>query len=210
MWRIQSNSGPVVSKEVLSHFWRGDRSQSHTTDFNDSEPLKAPGIWWNTKTDHFIFSIPKTVLNVNDPRTKQTLFSIASKVFDLMGLNTHLLFWAYILFQDLWQRELQWEDHLNKDIHVAAWWGSWKSELSKLSCSIPCYLMAHSGANSKIELHGFTNALPCRALFNPPDIHEDASENDSTARECYLYQQKLINHFCRPGKEFHKLNCIQQ
>lgn len=92
---------------------------------------KALGIWWNTKTDCFMLSIPKTVLNAHDPGTKQSLLSIASKVFDLMGLImiTPFTIRLKILFQELWERGLLWEDQLDEDI--AGQWRFWKSELSE-------------------------------------------------------------------------------
>ena len=55
-----------------------------------------------------------------------------------------------MLFQELWQRGLQWEDRLDEDI-----------ELSQLSCiTIPRYFMGNIESNSSIELHGFGNASP--------------------------------------------------
>ena len=109
------------------------------------KPLKALGICWNTIIVFFFFlSVPKSVLKVDDPETKRSLLSIASRIFDPMGLLTPFTIRAKIFFQDLWQRGLEWEDWMNED--VAVQWRSWKSELPHLSCiSIPCYLMADVG-----------------------------------------------------------------
>ena len=80
------------------------------------------------------------MLTANYPETKRSLVSIASKVFDPMGLITPFTIRAKMLFQELWQRGLQWEDRLDDDI--ADQWRSWKSELSQLSCNtIPRYFM---------------------------------------------------------------------
>ena len=96
---------------------------------------------------------------MDDPETKRSLLSIASRIFDPMGLLTPFTIRAKILFQDLWQRGLEWEDRMNED--VAVQWRSWKSELPHLSCiSIPCYLMADVGSSSTIELHVFGDASP--------------------------------------------------
>ena len=48
---------------------------------------------------------------MNDPETKSLLtpLSIASRIFDPMGLLTPFTVKAKIVFQDLWQRELEWE-----------------------------------------------------------------------------------------------------
>ena len=97
------------------------------------------------------------MLTANDPETKRSLLSIASKVFDLMGLITPLTIRAKMLFQDLWQRGSQWEDHLDDDI--ADQWRSWKSKLSRLSCiTVPRYFMGNIESSSSIVIHGFGDA----------------------------------------------------
>ena len=64
-----------------------------------------------------------------------------------------------MLFQELWQRGLQWEDRLDEDI--VDQWRLWKSELSQLSCiTIPRYFMGNIESSSSIELHGFGDASP--------------------------------------------------
>ena len=56
------------------------------------------------------------MLAVSYPETKRSLLSIASRVFDPMGLITPFTIRAEMLFQELWQRGLQWEDRLDEDI----------------------------------------------------------------------------------------------
>ena len=146
------------SKEVLSHIEEQEQCQSSTIDFNASEPLKALGICWDTLNDCFDFCVPPYVLNDSDPETKRSLLSIASRIFDPMGLITPFTIRAKMLFQELWQRGLQWEDHLDEDISVQ--WRSWRSELSQLNCiNVPRYFMTNIGSSSSIELHGFGDAL---------------------------------------------------
>ena len=147
------------SREVLSHIAEQEQAEASTPDFNASEPLKALGICWNTLTDCFLFSVSSSMLAVSDPETKRSLLSIASRVFDPMGLITPFTIRAKMLFQELWQRGLQWEDRLDEDI--ADQWRSWKSELSQLSCiTIPRYFMGNIKSSSSIELHGFGDASP--------------------------------------------------
>ena len=102
------------SKEVLSHIEEQEQSQSSTIDFNASEPLKVLGICWDTLNDCFVFCVPPYVLTVSDPETKRSLLSIASRIFDPMGLTTPFTIRAKMFFQELWQRGLQWEDHLDE------------------------------------------------------------------------------------------------
>ena len=97
------------------------------------------------------------MLTANDPETKRSLVSIASKVFDPMGLITPFTIRAKMLFQELWQRGLQWQDRLDDDI--ADQWRSWKSDLSQLSCiTIPRYFMGNIESSSSTELHRFGDA----------------------------------------------------
>lgn len=147
------------SREVLGHIAEQEQAEASTVDFNASEPLKPLGICWNTLTDCFLFSVSSSMLAVSDPETKRSLFSIASRVFDPMGLITPFTIRAKMLFQELWQRGLQWEDRLDEDI--ADQWRSWKSELSQLCCiTIPRYFMGNIQSSSSIELHGFGDASP--------------------------------------------------
>ena len=112
---------------------------------------------WNALTDCFIFSVPASVLTANDPETNRNLLSIASKVFDPMRLITSFTIRAKMLFQEVWQRGLKWEDRLDDDI--AEQWRSWKSELSQLSCiTIPRCFMGNIESSSSVELHGFGDA----------------------------------------------------
>ena len=145
------------SKEVLSHIAEQEKAESNIIDFNASEPRKALGMSRNTSTDCLLFSVPASVLTTNDPETKRSLLSIASKVFNPVGLITPLTIRAKMSFQELWQRGLQLEDRLDDDI--ADQWRSWKSKLSQLSCiTVPRYFMGNIELSSSIMIHGFGDA----------------------------------------------------
>ena len=146
------------SKEVLSHIAKQDQAQSNTIDFSESEPLKALGICWNTITDYFLFNVPQSdsVLKMNDPETKRSLLSIASRTSDEMGLLSPFTVKAKILFQDLWQRGLEWEDQL--DEAVATQWRSWKS---KLPCLNRINIPRHFMENGRVTLHQKLTVQPC-------------------------------------------------
>ena len=104
------------SKEVLSHIAEQEQAESITIDFNASEPGKVLGMSGNTSTGCLLFSVPASVPTANDPETKRSPLSFASKVFDPIGLITPLTIRAKMLFHELWQRGLQWEDRLDDDI----------------------------------------------------------------------------------------------
>jgi hypothetical protein len=137
------------SKDVLEHIEEKDRAPSSLFNFSEKEPMKALGICWGTDTDCFTFRIAQQILESKDPGTKRSLLSIASKIYDPMGLLTPFTIRAKILFQQrLWQRGLEWDDELPRDIKEE--WRSWKSELYHLnSVNIPRCLVHTKGANTK-------------------------------------------------------------
>ena len=115
------------SEFVCANIQEDERAPTSTIDFNQSESLKALGICWDTKEDNFFIDITTKVLTSDDPETKRSLLSIASKLFDPMGLLSPFVIRAKIMFQELWSHGLQWDDKLPDDIVEK--WRSWKEEL---------------------------------------------------------------------------------
>ena len=71
---------------------------------------------WETQKDQFYFDIAEKIIKGKDHETKRSLLSIASKIFDPMGLISPYILRVKILFQELWSRGLQWDDKLPQDI----------------------------------------------------------------------------------------------
>jgi len=67
-----------------------------------SDSLKALGSSWNIKDDILMFSNTSSILTEKDPKTKRSLISLYSRVFDPMGLLTPFLMIPKLLFQELW------------------------------------------------------------------------------------------------------------
>ena len=74
------------------------------------------GTSWNTKDDVLMFTNASSILTEKDPKTKRSLISLYSRVFDLMGLLTPFLMTPKLLFQELWARSLDWDRPLDLDI----------------------------------------------------------------------------------------------
>ena len=108
------------SEFVCANIQEDERAPTSTIDFNQSESLKALGICWDTKEDNFFFDITTKVLTSDDPETKRSLLNITSKLFDPMGLLSPFVIHAKIMFQELGNRGLQWDDKLPDDI-VEKW-----------------------------------------------------------------------------------------
>ena len=66
-----------------------------------SDSLKALGTSCNTKDDVLMFTNASSILTEKDPKTKRSLISLYSRVFNPMGLLTPFLMIPKLLFQEL-------------------------------------------------------------------------------------------------------------
>ncbi|XP_068691620.1 uncharacterized protein [Montipora foliosa] len=77
------------------------RASSPFVEFYSSDPIKAPGVSWDLNSDHFRFLAPSGIISSHDPMSKRSLLSLASKIFDPLGLISPFTVRAKILFQEL-------------------------------------------------------------------------------------------------------------
>ena len=118
------------SKLVMDGIDPDKRATSLLVECDSRGPLKALGVSWDLISDCFRFLAPTEGVSSHDPMTKRSLLSLASRMFDPMGLISPFTVRAKILFQELWRRGLEWDDPLDNDIEQE--WSSWKSELLQL------------------------------------------------------------------------------
>ncbi|XP_068717084.1 uncharacterized protein [Montipora capricornis] len=116
------------SELVMDAIDPAKRASSPFVEFNSSDPLKALGVSWDLNSDHFRFLAPSGIISSHDPMSKRSLLSLASKMFDPLGLISPFTVRAKILFQELWLKGLHWDDPLDSDIKAK--WLSWKSTLA--------------------------------------------------------------------------------
>ena len=104
-----------------------------------------------------MFSNASSILTEKDPKTKRSLISLYSRVFDPMGLLTSFLMIPKLLFQELWTRGLDWDQPLDADI--ANSWEIWKHEPANVDqIKVPRWLLRNLSSVDKVELHGFGDA----------------------------------------------------
>ena len=125
---------------------------------SELEPLKALGISWDTEEDIFLFCQGNKLLDIPDPKTKRSLVSISSQLFDPLGFLSPFTIRAKILYQEVWLSGLTWDDFLPQEINKQ--WNKWKSELAELrkirvSCSFLDGLISNV---IEVQLHGFGDA----------------------------------------------------
>ena len=144
------------SDEVIQNIKLEERAPSLKVCLNEKESIKALGLNWDTESDCFFFDVAKNILESKDFETKRSLLSLASKVFDPMGLLSPYVLRAKLLFQELWTKGLQWDEKLPQDILTQ--WRSWKEELLDVSdIQIPrCFTITSD--IERIEIHGFGDA----------------------------------------------------
>ena len=121
--------------------------------------MKALGICWDTREDTLVFDIASKVIASVDPETKRSLLSIASKLFDPMGLLAPFAISIKIIFQELWSHGLQWDGPVPDGIIEK--WKSWKEDLLYIhKINFPRYFAIELVKDAGIELPAFAEASP--------------------------------------------------
>ena len=92
------------SELVMEAIYPAKRASSPFVEFTLSDPLKALGVSWDLNSDHFRFLAPSKIISSHDPMSKRSLLSLASKMFEPLGLILRITFTVRIksLFQELW------------------------------------------------------------------------------------------------------------
>ena len=127
---------------------------------NDSDPLKALGLSWDTVVDAFLFHQGNKLLQVPDPETKRSVISLSSKLFDPLGFLGPFTIRAKILYQKLWIRGVAWDDSLDDETRLE--WKKWKEELEHLNQIRinRSFLVDLDFGLVSIQLHGYSDASP--------------------------------------------------
>lgn len=124
--------------------------------FKQLESMKTLGLNWNPNHDSFTFQLKfEDTLEANSTITKRKLLSEISKMFDPLGFFTPVSTQMKLLFQSVWNIDMQWDDKIPEDT-MMKWWRI-KQNISTLNeMNIPRWLGTKT--KSCIELHGFCDA----------------------------------------------------
>jgi len=92
------------------------------------------------------------------PNTKREILSATSSVFDPLGIAAPYVVKAkLIIIQELWRRNIDWDDELPDDILQK--WQSWKEGLkSSRTITIPRWYGFHRNDCQNVQLHLFCDA----------------------------------------------------
>lgn len=112
----QQESDPAQKQEIIEEdlsyaklLLRTESSNSHQTE------QKVLGLNWNFARDTFVFRINDIVKLVNElPSSKRSILKIITKVVDPLGVLTPIFTKMKVLFQELCQSKLGWDEPLSK------------------------------------------------------------------------------------------------
>ncbi|XP_058840761.1 uncharacterized protein LOC131696228 [Topomyia yanbarensis] len=138
---------------ILAHIPPELREPSAALELDRSSSIKTLGLLWFPQQDQFRFKVPslpplKTV-------TKRIVLSEASQLFDPLGLVGPVVASAKIYIQQLWKRELAWDEPLPDELRD--WWLAFRSSIDRLKeLKITRWVLV--SADSSYALHCFCDA----------------------------------------------------
>lgn len=124
--------------------------------FNANKPRAAKilGIPWQKEKDTLQVSFERCLFPAI-PLTKRKISAIINGVFDVLGFASSIMILGKIIFNDICQRKLGWDEQVPVDIERR--WGLWIKGLNlQHHISVPRSVVEQSGA--RLSLHGFSDA----------------------------------------------------
>ncbi|GFR25222.1 integrase catalytic domain-containing protein [Trichonephila clavata] len=100
-----------------------------TQNYNDS--LKILGLLWDTNSDVLRFDVQSFPDDWKFNPTKRLVLKAMLKIFDPIGFIAPFSIRMKMLLQETWQKGLQWDDNLPRDLKDA--WENWCLEIEHLS-----------------------------------------------------------------------------
>ena len=122
---------------------------------------KVLGIVWNRPADIFTFELSALQDYCETMRHRTSLrvvLSISARVYDVFGFVSTVSITAKILMQNIWRRNLEWDEELPTEMKRDFW--TWVDALKQLAdVSVPrFYLSKLNSAPYAVELHVFCDA----------------------------------------------------
>ena len=139
-WRKKS---PLLQKEV----------QDNNTS-TQSSTVSILGLSWDTKTDMISFPV-QAFDSTNMQLTKRKVLSMASKLYDPLGMLSPVTLVARLFIAELWERKFGWNQTLPPSL--TAQWHTFQKELNAaFHLEFRCWV--HFDKAQPVSLHIFTDA----------------------------------------------------
>lgn len=115
------------SKNILEAM--GQNENNEVKDISMKTELKVErvlGIWYNTKSDIFTFSLKYTLMDEEIFKgrrmpTKREILRTLMSIFDPLGLLSNFLIYLKILLQEVWRTQMDWDEQLSSRDLVERW-----------------------------------------------------------------------------------------
>jgi hypothetical protein len=145
------------SEEVMGTFPESEKSGKCTKiDFeNDNQYERTLGLQWYVEKDQFVFDVDLP----DKCHTRRGILSVASSLFDPLGLVAPVTLIPKLILQDACRKKLQWDEKLS-DLDIEKW-SRWLDSLPTMSkVSIDRCFQPHDidDSSKRIELHMFSDA----------------------------------------------------
>nr|XP_044249383.1 uncharacterized protein LOC123002820 [Drosophila takahashii] len=140
-------------KKLLQGIPKEDLIRADFLELEDASMAKTLGIRWHATSDSFFF-LPMDI-SLQTTYTKREVLSQIAKLFDPAGWLSPVIVRAKIFMQEIWLRELSWDQPLPVDL-VTKWRDFLKGYPTLKEVRIPRWVKFHPDA--KLQYHGFCDA----------------------------------------------------
>ena len=147
------------SKTVVTQIPSEMRAKGWTTfDMGSELPTeRVLGMWWNPETDCFTYKLnfrkvnPDALSGLKLP-SKRNVLCITMSIFDPIGLVSHFVIKARILFQQIWRSGIHLDDTIPDSLQSV--WHTWLSELKNITTvSVPRWYFRRCHDVTSVQLH---------------------------------------------------------
>ncbi|XP_053956126.1 uncharacterized protein LOC128861768 [Anastrepha ludens] len=144
---------PLAKWHSNHHKFREDDTMKDLN-IDESFTTSTLGIKWDQIRDIFLFSF-QSKQPVNGRGTKRSILSIASALFDPLGLLAPVIITAKIILQEIWLLKLNWDESVPQNLQTA--WERFLKDITHLSTlSVPRY--SGSTNHNSSQIHGFCDS----------------------------------------------------
>ncbi|KAL7725242.1 hypothetical protein ACLKA6_015879 [Drosophila palustris] len=153
---LHSGGFPLAKWASNRHNQSGesDASEEISIKIDEQSSVKTLGMRWAPQEDVFKYHLDVDSFASLKP-TKRNILSIASRLFDPLGLLCPIVTKAKMLLQELWRLKVDWDEAIPMSLHTA--WNKFITTLRDLhKISIPRYVCLDF--YQQVQVHGFADA----------------------------------------------------
>ncbi|XP_053968858.1 uncharacterized protein LOC128870281 [Anastrepha ludens] len=143
-----------LAKWHSNHYKFREDDTMKDLNIDESFTTSTLGIRWDQIRDIFLFSF-QSKQPVNARGTKRSILSIASALFDPLGLLAPVIITAKIILQEIWLLKLNCDKSVPQNLQTA--WERFLKDIAHLSTlSVPRY--SGSTNHNSLQIHGFCDS----------------------------------------------------